>query len=70
LDLRGRKWLEAGEDYIVRSCITCAFTNISRVIISGSMRWVWHVGRVGDINAYKILVGRPRGKGNQISRCR
>jgi len=26
------------------------------------MRWAWNVARMGEINAYNILVGRPEGK--------
>jgi hypothetical protein len=51
LDHRRRKWLEAGEDYIMRSFY--ASPNIIKVIKSRRMR------RMGEMrNAYKILVGK------------
>jgi hypothetical protein len=36
-------------------------TNIVRVIKSRMMRWAGHVARMGDV--YKVLIGRPVGKG-------
>jgi hypothetical protein len=38
--------------------------NIVRVIKSRRMRWAGHVARMGDgRGVYRILVGRPEGKG-------
>jgi len=37
--------------------------NIMRVINSRRMRWACHVVHIRKINAYKILVGKPEGKG-------
>jgi hypothetical protein len=39
LDLRGRKWQEAGKDYIMRSFIICVSSNVIRVFKSKGMRW-------------------------------
>jgi hypothetical protein len=36
--------------------------NIVRVIKSRRMRWAGHVARMGERNAYRVLVGRPEGK--------
>jgi hypothetical protein len=37
--------------------------NIIRIIISGRMRWVGHVARIGaQRNTYGILVGKAEGK--------
>jgi hypothetical protein len=61
LDLRGRKWRETGEDYVMRSFITCTVrANVIRVINSRRMRWARHVARMGKIGKeYKILVEKP-----------
>ena len=32
------------------------------MIISSRMRWVGHVARMGRRRAYRVLVGRPKGK--------
>jgi hypothetical protein len=38
--------------------------NIFRMIKSRRMRWAGHVARMGETrNAYRILVGKPEGKG-------
>jgi hypothetical protein len=38
--------------------------NVIRVIKSKRMRWVGHVARMGEgRGAYRILVGRPEGRG-------
>jgi hypothetical protein len=38
--------------------------NIVRVIKSRRMRWAGHVARMGEgRGAYRVLVGRPKGKG-------
>jgi hypothetical protein len=64
VDLRWRKWGEAGEDCIMRSFITCTLhQNIVRVIKSRSMICAGHVARMGEVNnAYKILVGKRERK--------
>jgi len=57
LDLRGQKWQEAGDNYIMRSFITCMLHQIKEdersrnVACMGKMR-----------NSYRILVGDPEGK--------
>jgi hypothetical protein len=61
LDLTGRKWQEAGEDYIMRSLY--ASPNIIRVMKSKIFKWVVYVARMGEMtNAFRILVGIPEGK--------
>jgi hypothetical protein len=64
LDLRGRKWQEAGEDCIMRSFITCTLhQNVIRVIRSRRLRWEGNVARIGDMrNAYKVIIREPDGK--------
>jgi hypothetical protein len=38
--------------------------SIIRIIKSRRMRWAWHVARMGEKrNAYRLLVGKPEGKG-------
>jgi hypothetical protein len=60
LDLRGRKWWQAGEDCILRSFITCMYF---LVIKSMRMRMAVHVARMGEIrNAYKVLIGKSKMK--------
>jgi hypothetical protein len=62
LDLRGRKWQEAGGNCIMRSFITCTLHRIIiRVMKSTKMRLAAHVARMGEMR-YKILVGKPEGK--------
>jgi hypothetical protein len=54
LDLRGRKWQEAGEDCIMRSFITSTHQNVIRVIKSRKMGWAEHIARMGGMRkAYK-----------------
>jgi hypothetical protein len=36
--------------------------NIIRLIKSRRMRWAGHIARMGETNAYRILVGKPEGK--------
>jgi hypothetical protein len=36
--------------------------NIIRMIKSRRMRWAGHVARMGETNAYRILVAKPEGK--------
>jgi len=69
LGLRGNKWQEAGEDFIMRGFITCNTSpNFIRMIKSRRMRWPGRVARMGEMRtAYEILVGklerkRPLGK--------
>jgi hypothetical protein len=33
-----------------------------RIIKSRRMRWAGHVARIGERNAYRLLVGKPEGK--------
>jgi hypothetical protein len=35
---------------------------IIRMIKSGRLKWAGHVARMGEKNAYRILVGKPEGK--------
>jgi hypothetical protein len=58
------KWREVGENYIMRSFITCTPSqSIFRMMKSSRMRWAGHVARIGTkMNAYRILVGKPEGK--------
>jgi len=61
LDLRSRKWREAGEDCIMRSFVTCTHQILCDKI--KGMRWAGHVARMGNMrNAYKMLVGKPERK--------
>jgi hypothetical protein len=64
LDLRGRKWREAGEHCIMRSFITCMLhINIIRVIKSKKTRGAVHVERMGEIiNLHNLLVGKSGAK--------
>jgi hypothetical protein len=51
LDLRGRKWLEAGEDCIMRSFINCILSpNIITVVCTRRMTWT------GDVACMKSLI--------------
>jgi hypothetical protein len=36
--------------------------SIIRVIKSRRVRWAGHAARMGEMNAYRILVGKPEGK--------
>jgi hypothetical protein len=36
--------------------------SIFRMIKSRSMRWAVHAARMGEMNAYTILMGKPEGK--------
>jgi hypothetical protein len=53
-----------GEDYIMRSFITCTLHQILfRVMKSRKTRWAGHGAPMGEMrNTYKILVGKPEGK--------
>jgi hypothetical protein len=64
LNLRGRKWWETGEDYIVRSFITCT---IHQILLCYNQIKEDEIGRacngiIEKKTACKILVGRPEGK--------
>jgi hypothetical protein len=66
LDLRGRKWREAGEDYIMRNFITCTLHQILLGWSSqgGQNRWVRYVARLVKMrNAYKTVIRSPKRKG-------
>jgi len=63
LDLRERKWQEAGEDRIMRSFITCTLHQI----VWGDLIKVGEIGGACSTqgamrNAYKILDRSPAGK--------
>jgi hypothetical protein len=58
LDLRGRKWQEAGENCIMRY----ASQNI-RLVKSRDMRCARYATHMGEMrNSYNILVRKPEGK--------
>jgi hypothetical protein len=59
LDLRGKKWQEAGEDCIMS--FISALPGI-RVIKSRRMRWMGHVACMREINTYEISVRKLGGK--------
>jgi len=62
LDLRGRKWQEAGEDCIMRSLIK-SMLHQNKLTTSRRMRLAGHVARMGTMrNAYSVSVGKPEGK--------
>jgi hypothetical protein len=61
LTLRDRKWWEAGEGCIMRSCIT--FTLHKILLGLSRMRWVGQVVWMGEMrNTHRVLVGKPEGK--------
>jgi hypothetical protein len=63
LDLKGRKWREAGGEEEEEVHNLHASRNIIRVIKSKSMRWAVHVPRMEEIrNAHNILGGKSEGK--------
>jgi hypothetical protein len=74
LDLRGRKWREAGEDCIMRIRNFYVSPNIIRVFKSIRMSWMWHVAHMGEMRNYtkfgseklyvrwEIILGRIFGK--------
>jgi hypothetical protein len=35
--------------------------NIIRMVKSRRMRWAGHIARIGEKNAYRVLVGKPEG---------
>jgi hypothetical protein len=63
LDLRGRKWREAGEDCVMRSHNLYPSPDIIGIIKSRRIRREGHVVHMREIrNAHKILVGNTEGK--------
>jgi hypothetical protein len=56
------EWWEVGEDYNEEFHYLYVSPNIVRVIRTRMMRWVGHVGFGGEMNLYKILVGKLRKK--------
>jgi len=64
LNLRGKKWHEAGEDCIMRSFINLYVSpNIIRVNKSMRLRQAGHAACMREMkNAYSILVEKPEGK--------
>jgi len=63
LELRGRKWQEAGEDNDKELSNLKASPNINRVIKWYTMRQTGHEERMGEMkNRCKILVGEPEGR--------
>jgi hypothetical protein len=63
MDLRERKWREAGKDCIMRSFITCTFHHINTFIKSMGIQWVGHVARTVEVrNVANNLDGKPEGK--------
>jgi hypothetical protein len=64
LNLRERKYQEAGEDCMMRSFIICFSPNFITVIKSRRKRWVEHVAQMGEVrNVYKIIVTEYEGNG-------
>jgi hypothetical protein len=64
LGLRGTKYQENGENYIMRGLndLYCS-PNMVRVIKSRTMRWAGHVTRMRERRVvYRVLVGKPEGK--------
>ena len=51
------------EDVIIRLFGQYMSVHIVRVIKSRTMRWEWHVARMGEKRGiYMVLVGKPEGK--------
>jgi hypothetical protein len=67
LDLRGRKWQEAGEHFVMRSFHNLhASPNIVKVIKSMGMRWEGACSTHGrDVKCMQKLVGKTEGKSTQ-----
>jgi hypothetical protein len=63
VDLRGRKWQEAGEDCAMRSFITCMVDeNVVRVFVTRQIRW-GSCSMYGKVrNVFKVLIAKPEGK--------
>jgi hypothetical protein len=64
LDLRERKWQEAGEECIMRSFITCT---LHQILLGWSDQGRWHAtehtAHIKEMrNAYKTLVGKLKEK--------
>jgi hypothetical protein len=59
LDLRLKKWQEAGEYCVMRSIITCTIYQILSGKSNQGMRLAGHVARMGDVrSAYNIFFER------------
>jgi hypothetical protein len=63
LDLSGIKWLEAEEDCILRSLITCILTNYYKGDEVKGSKIGGTCSIYGEVrNAYKVMVGRLEGR--------
>jgi hypothetical protein len=62
LDLRGKKWREAEEDYKMRSFITCTLRNIIRVTKPRRIVWVRHVARTGEMRYIQLWSENGKGR--------
>jgi hypothetical protein len=64
MDLRGKKYQEDGENYIIRRFITCILhLSIIRIIKSTKMRWMGRMAyMVEKRNAHRLLVRRHEGE--------
>jgi hypothetical protein len=63
LGLRGRKWWEAGENYIMRSFISCMFHKYYShdQVKEDGMGWTCSIH--GEVrNAYEFFIGKPEVK--------
>jgi hypothetical protein len=56
----GKNWREAGENNVMGYMYPSP--NIIEVIKLRIIRWAGYVARMGEINSYKIFVGKPDGK--------
>jgi hypothetical protein len=54
---RGRKWQETGEDYVMRTFITCMLHCIL-LVIKSRMSWVGHETHRRMRCSYKIFIGK------------
>jgi hypothetical protein len=62
IEIRGMKLQEAGENYNEGLYNLYSSPYITAIIKSRKARWAGHVLRMSYENAYKILVGKPKGK--------
>ena len=60
LDLLREEWRKLHNKE--RNDLYC-LPNIFRVIKSRRMRWAWNVARMGEGVVYRVLMGRPEGRG-------
>jgi hypothetical protein len=51
--------------FIMRTFIICTKYSL-RMAKSNRLRWTGHVARMGKINAYEILVGKLKGRDQEI----